>query len=51
MYTPKHENPKRNRFVKDFETRPNFVIIILESFGQEVIGFYNKEMDNNLTPF
>ncbi len=51
MYSPIHKKINRNRFVEDIENQPNFVIIILESFGQEVIGYYNDEMKNSLTPF
>ena len=44
------------RYIKSEETPndtipDNLVLIILESFGQEMIGYYNPEHSNRITPF
>ncbi|AHF16730.1 sulfatase [Niabella soli DSM 19437] len=50
IYTPLHYPKDSLPFV-----RKNVVVIILESFGKESIGFYNKDLDNGtysgFTPF
>ncbi len=51
LYSPIHKNLKYNRFIKKNGNKNNVVIIILESFGQEMIGFYNKDLKNTHTPF
>ena len=51
IYTPIHKNLNNNRFVKKECKNSNVVIIILESFGQEMIGFYNKDLKHTHTPF
>ena len=50
-YSPIHKNLNNNRFVKRECKDCNIVIIILESFGQEMIGFYNKDLKHTHTPF
>jgi phosphoglycerol transferase MdoB-like AlkP superfamily enzyme len=49
-YTPNHHTTDKNTFKYD-----NVVIIILESFGKESVGFYNKKLENGsykgYTPF
>lgn len=37
IYSPIHNNLKINRFIDSIPENPNFVIIILESFGEEMI--------------
>ena len=51
LYEPIHKNLNTNRFIKEKTQKSNIVLIILESFGQEMIGFYNKGWDESLTPF
>lgn len=51
LYTPIHNNLQSNRFIKNKTKNYNVVLIILESFGQEMIGYYNVGYDNSLTPF
>ena len=51
IYSPIHNNLNSNRFIKDNAENQNVVMIILESFGQEMIGFYNSGHDKSLTPF
>ena len=51
IYCPIHNNIKTNRFINKKTNNCNIVLIILESFGQEMIGYYNKNNDNSLTPF
>jgi len=50
VYTPLHIPTDSLPF-----TKKNVVIIILESFGKESVGFYNRELDNGsytgFTPF
>lgn len=50
VYTPLHTPADSLPF-----TKKNVVVIILESFGKESVGFYNKELDNGkytgFTPF
>jgi len=49
IYTPLQKTIKPDWF-KRTDPKPNFVILILESFGQELIGFYNPQKQG-LTPF
>ena len=51
IYSPIHYNLNHNRFIKKETTNSNIVMIILESFGQEMIGYYNQGYDKSLTPF
>lgn len=50
IYTPVHRPDPANNFQKK-----NVVLILLESFGKEAVGFYNKDLDNGTyrgyTPF
>lgn len=50
IYTPVHRPDPANDFRKK-----NVVLIVLESFGKEAVGFYNKDLDNGsykgYTPF
>lgn len=50
IYTPVHRPDPVNSFQKK-----NVVLILLESFGKEAVGFYNKDLDNGTykgyTPF
>jgi phosphoglycerol transferase MdoB-like AlkP superfamily enzyme len=50
IYTPVHRPDPANNFQKK-----NVVLILLESFGKEAVGFYNKDLDNGAykgyTPF
>ena len=51
MYTPIHKGLSSNRFIKENADNYNIVLIILESFGQEMIGYYNSGYEKSLTPF
>lgn len=51
IYSPIHHETYHNRFIKKDATNCNIVLIILESFGQEMIGYYNSEYEKSLTPF
>lgn len=51
IYSPIHKDLNNNRFIKKEVTNSNIVIIILESLGQEMIGFYNKDLKDSHTPF
>lgn len=51
IYSPIHKEMNNNRFIKKEVTNSNIVIIILESLGQEMIGFYNKDLKDSHTPF
>ncbi len=51
IYSPIHNNLKNNRFIINKTKDCNIVLIILESFGQEMIGYYNKGYEKSLTPF
>lgn len=51
-FSPIHKSLEANRFVSDsLGYSPNLVFIILESFGQEMITYYNPERRYPLTPF
>ena len=51
-FSPIHFGTPAQRFVNDsLDYQPNLVFIILESFGQEVIGYYNPDQRFSLTPF
>lgn len=51
IYSPIHNNLSHDRFVIKDATDCNVVLIILESFGQEMIGYYNSAYEKSLTPF
>ncbi len=51
LYCPIHNKLETNRFIKGETKDCNIVLIILESFGQEMIGYYNKNYERSLTPF
>lgn len=51
-FSPVHFGSLPNRFVMDsLDYSPNLVYIILESFGQEMISYYNPDRRYPLTPF
>lgn len=51
-FTPIHYTTKPNRFIPDsLGYPPNLVYIVLESFGQEMITYYNPDRRYPLTPF
>ena len=50
-YTPIHYGTESDRFVTQDTIKQNIVIIILESFGQETIKYYNTTRDHTITPF
>ena len=51
IYTPVHNNLESNRFITGDSKGYNLILIILEGMGQEMIGFYNPEYEQSLTPF
>ncbi len=51
IYSPIHKELNNNRFIKGNTDNYNIVLLILESFGQEMIGFYNPGYNPSLTPF
>lgn len=51
-FSPIHEDIVANRFITENDSIPdNVVLIILENFGQEMIGYYNPQRRFQLTPF
>jgi phosphoglycerol transferase MdoB-like AlkP superfamily enzyme len=51
MYSPIHNSLRVNQFVSDTCCKnANIVILILESFGRDYIGYYNKSQ-TSCTPF
>ena len=51
-FSPIHYGSKPNRFISDsLGFKPNLVFIVLESFGQEMITYYNPERRYQVTPF
>ena len=52
-FSPLHFSTEHNRFIAgdSLEYRPNVVYIVLESFGQEVIHYYNPDRRYHITPF
>lgn len=51
-FSPIHCSTQPQRFVADsLGFQPNLVFIVLESFGQEMIGYYNPDRRYQLTPF
>ncbi len=51
VFSPFHKTLNRNRFIHDtLAPKPNFVLLILESFGRDYIGYYNSEAPT-CTPF
>ncbi|MCR5013228.1 MAG: LTA synthase family protein [Bacteroidales bacterium] len=51
-FSPIHYSLDVNRFIDDsLGYSPNLVLIILESYGQEMITYYNPERRYHLTPF
>ena len=51
-FSPIHDDLTPNRFVGDsLGYKPNLVYIVLESFGQEMITYYNPQRRYHLTPF
>ena len=51
LYTPIHKDLNNNRFIYGEAEGYNVVLIILEGIGQEMIGYYNTEYKQSLTPF
>lgn len=49
-FSPIHKHLKMSRFNQYVPEKPNFVILILESFGRDYIGFYHPEQQS-CTPF
>lgn len=51
-FSPIHFSTKAERFIADsLGFQPNLMFVILESFGQEMITYYNPERRYPLTPF
>ena len=54
IYTPFHYQPPADSLHQPF-TKTNVIVIILESFGKEALGGYNKDLDSGrykgYTPF
>ncbi|MDR0969365.1 MAG: sulfatase-like hydrolase/transferase [Lentimicrobiaceae bacterium] len=51
VFSPIQNDLHVNRFVDSIPDKPNVVVLILESFGQELIGYYNATSEKQLTPF
>lgn len=51
-FSPIHYSLKSNRFVtEDPGYLPNLVFLVLESYGQEMVSYYNPDCRFHLTPF
>lgn len=51
-FSPEHYSTLSNRYVTDsLGYKPNLVFLVLESFGQEMITYYNPKCRFPLTPF
>ena len=51
-FSPVHYTLQPNRFLTgDLDYQPNLVFLVLESFGQEMISYYNPDHRFPLTPF
>lgn len=51
-FSPIHYETKPNRFISDsLGFQPNLVFLVLESYGQEMITYYNPDRRYQLTPF
>lgn len=51
-FSPIHFSTVANRFISDsLGFQPNVVYLVLESYGQEMIGYYNPDRRYPLTPF
>ncbi|MBQ3843574.1 MAG: sulfatase-like hydrolase/transferase [Bacteroidales bacterium] len=51
LYSPIQKDLKINRFIEGDAKNYNIFIIILESHGQEMVQFYNRQRESSLTPF
>ena len=51
LYSPIQNDLKVNRFIEGNAKDYNIFIIILESHGQEMVQFYNRQRESSLTPF
>ena len=51
LYSPIQKDLKINRFIEGDAQNYNIFIIILESHGQEMVQFYNRQREFSLTPF
>lgn len=51
LYSPIQKDFKINRFIEGDAQNYNIFIIILESHGQEMVQFYNRQREFSLTPF
>ena len=51
LYSPIHDKLTKNRFIEGDASNYNVFLIILESHGQEMVSYYNKEREETLTPF
>ena len=51
-FSPIHYDLRPNRFINDsLGFKPNLVFIVLESYGQEMISYYNPSRRYPITPF
>ena len=51
-FSPVHYSLQNHRFVTDtLDYQPNLVFLVLESYGQEMITYYNPQRRYHLTPF
>lgn len=51
LYSPIHNTLENNRFLSGSAKNHNVVMIIMEGCGQEMIGYYNTNYQQSLTPF
>lgn len=51
LYSPIHKELKTNRFIDSEAANYNILVIILESFGQEMVRYYNESREESITPF
>lgn len=51
LYSPIHKELKTNMFIDSKAEGYNILVIILESFGQEMVRYYNESRDESVTPF
>lgn len=51
LYSPIHGGLSTNRFIDGTAEGYNVFVIVLESFGQEMIRYYNGDREESLTPF
>lgn len=51
LYTPVHDDLTVDRFVDGDAKGYNVLFIILESYGQEMVKYYNERRNESITPF